>query len=271
MDNLEPPLSPSVPQSVLPHARETFSTIIISPISPRTALPDLENLFGDVSLGAQSTSQSNSGPSASSPSIDTNGTPVNQQQHASASDPQETSTRAKDESLGASYQGLPKEAKIGIIVGIVVVVLLAVLGCGMCFLDCRRRQKKRREKRDARDGDVLMLEMEMRNGHTGQQKLTQRGLWDHLKPANGKDESKTGLVPPADAAQAKMTFESSNTRKDSTIGSVGSARHGSDAGLSQAHFSRDRGSVVSSVPSLTSSSGGMPALPGSFLGGGLRR
>ncbi|KAJ4303590.1 hypothetical protein N0V90_002489 [Kalmusia sp. IMI 367209] len=271
MDNVDPNTFLSIPQTALHQPHETLFTVILSQPSLHTALPDLENLFGDATFGGQSTTQGNFESSPGSTPTGTDGLPLTRQRHPSTAAPQETGTESKDDNLGAAYQGLPKDAKIGIIVGIVVIVLLSLLGCGMCFLDCRRRHRRRKERRDNRDSELMMLEMEMRNGQTEQQRRTRKGLWDHLKPANGDEDKLVANVTTADASEVTTKPDAPNVRKDSTIGTIGSTRNGSDAGWSPAYIPRDRASIVSSVPSLTSSASGRPALPRSFLDGGVRR
>ncbi|KAL1593892.1 ATP-dependent DNA helicase chl1, partial [Paraconiothyrium brasiliense] len=174
--------------------------VLGSPLSQRSALPDLENLFGDATFQAQSTTQTNTRSSLRIMPTGTNNMPLTYIHQPTVADPRPTNTHSDDENLGSLYQGLPRDAKIGIIISIVVIVSLSLLGCGMCFLDCRRRQRKRKERRDTHEAELMMLEMEIINGHREQQKCARKGLWDHLKPASGNEAAISTEVTRADAA-----------------------------------------------------------------------
>lgn len=251
--------SPFSPRPTLRRLPQFMNTELAPKLSPRSALPDLENPFGDpfgdAGFQAQSTTQSSTGISRWSAPTGINSLSMTYVHQPSVADAQPTETNSNDEDLGSLFQGLPKDAKIGLIVGIVVIVSLSLVGCGMCFLDCKRRQHKRRERRQNREAELVMLEMEMRDGQTtDQQRRAKVGLWDHLKPASGE----RGVNVAGDT--------SANVRRDSTIES---SRSDSVASRPQA-IPRDRVSIVSSVPSVISSVGQRPALPRSFLNGGVR-
>jgi hypothetical protein len=81
-----------------------------------------------------------------------------------------------------SSSGISKEIKIGIIVGIVIVVILTLIAVGYCLLDGRRRMRTWREKRSARaDADCNMLQAELENGRTARRDSNTGGLWDRLR------------------------------------------------------------------------------------------
>jgi hypothetical protein len=242
-----------------------MTTTPASSLRQRSALPDLENLFGDATPQAQSTTQTSTGSSQWSMPTDMNSIPMTHAHQPSTADPGPTNI-PDDGNLGTIFQGLPGNAKIGLIVGIVVIVALSVLGCGMCFLDCRRRQQKRKERRTSRQAESTMLEMEMRNGHTEQRRV-RRGLWDHLKPASGDGGVNLAEAADTETRHAAMRTNARGWRNDST---VESSRSNSVASRSPA-VPRDRVSVVSSVPSVVSPVGVRPALPQSFLDDGARR
>ncbi|KAK7183347.1 hypothetical protein PSPO01_10596 [Paraphaeosphaeria sporulosa] len=236
-----------------------MTTILASPLLQRSALPDLENLFGDATFEAQPTTQSNTASPQWSAPTGANDMPMTYVHQPSAADPQPTDITHDDENLSALYQGLPRDAKIGIIVGIVVIVSLSLLSCGMCFLNCRRRQRKRKARRESREAETVMLEMEMRNRHAEPQRRVRKGLWDHLKPAGGDGAVNAIQMAEAEARHDAMERNPRDGRNDSIVETARSI------------LPRDRVSIVSSVPSVISSTGARPALPRSFLDSGTRR
>lgn len=258
---------PSSPESFQHPLPQSMTTILATSLFQRSALPDLENLFGDATFQAQSTTQSNTESSQWSVPTRANDMSMTYVHQPSAADPQPTNTNLDNENLSTLYQGLPREAKIGIIVSIVVIVSLSLLSCGMCFLTCRRRQRKRKARLESREAETVMLEMEMRNGQTEPQRRVRGGLWDHLKPASGDGVIDAAQMAEAEARHAAIERYPRDGRDDSIIES---SRKDSGASRSQV-IPRDRVSIVSSVPSVGSSTSARLALPQSFLDGGPRR
>ncbi|KAL5441534.1 hypothetical protein PMIN07_005276 [Paraphaeosphaeria minitans] len=257
----------SHPESVLHQLHRPMTAILASPLLQRSALPDLENLFGDATFEAQPTTQSKTASSQWSVPTAANDMSMTYVHQPSAADPQPSGTTPDDENPSTLYQGLPINAKIGIIVGIVVIVSLSLLSCGMCFLNCKRRQRKRKARRESREAETVMLEMEMRNGQAGPQRCVRKGLWDHLKPAGGDEAVDATQMAEAEARHDAMERNPRDGRHDSI---VESARSDSVASRSRV-TPRDRVSIVSSVPSIISSTGTRPALPSSFIDRGARR
>ena len=146
----------------------------------------------------------------------------------------------------------------------------------MCFLDFRRRHRNRKERKKNRQSELTMLETEMRNGQTVQQRRTRNGLWDHLKIRSASvDENAESLRDAQDTQSVveigrdlESQHEVGGARKDSAATQLPG---GSETGLFSVYFQRDRSSIVSSDPSVSSAAGKPPVMPRSFVDGGVRR
>lgn len=243
-----------------------MTTLLASPLLQRSALPDLENLFGDATIDAPQTVQATTKSSQWSVPTRANGMSKTHVEQTSVATPQPTNTDPDDESISAQYKSLPKDAKIGIIACIVVIVSLSLLSCGMCFLKFKRRKEKKRARRERREAEAMM-EMEMRNAQPKPQTRVQKGLWDHLKPKREDGDFDTALMAEAEARHDAMDRNQLDRRNDSI---VDSARSGSVVLYSQV-APRDRTSIGFPAPSVISSTGAIPIVPQSILDGGTRR
>ena len=245
--------------SVLQPPHQQARTILPRPVS-RPPRRDLENLFGDAVPPEETTTRFASESLQMNVATATNGLSETHPHQTPTSASSPATTSSKEDDLGHLYQNLPRDAKIGIIVGIVAIVFLSLLGCGMCFLDCRRRTRKRKEQRENVDTQSEMLEMQMRNEEMEKKPPVHKGLWDHLKPVSGSREAITSNTA------------TENTQDITRHDSITTTRNDTAANWTTSHSSRDRASVVSSVPSsISSSAGGVPALPTNFIDGGARR
>ena len=244
-------------RSVFRPPHQQARTILPRPYS-QPAPRDLENLFGDAAPQEETTTRPASETLQLDIATETSGPSATHQHQSPLLTPSPTNTPSKDDDLGHMYQNLPRDAKIGIIVGIIALVFLTLLGCGLCFLDCRRRTRKRKERKESHDTQLVTLEMEMRNEQTAAKRPTRKGLWDHLKPVNGSKEAVHSNTPIDDTHNI--------TRRDS----ISTTTNDTATKWPTSHLTRDRASTVSSVPS-TISSAGVPALPRSFIDGGAQR
>ncbi|KAF2477720.1 uncharacterized protein BDR25DRAFT_364636 [Lindgomyces ingoldianus] len=77
--------------------------------------------------------------------------------------------------------GISHSARIGIVLGITVTAILTLLAIGMGILDCRRRLRQRREKRQSMDSELNMWQAELRSGMAGSRGNKAGGLWEGLK------------------------------------------------------------------------------------------
>lgn len=261
MDNENTDIWASGPRHATPQPRRPHHPMIT--LLPQPSLHrvprDLENLFGDASFRGETTTLADIGSSQGITPTGNNGLTMPYQHQPSTATHLPTNTGVNDDNLGSLYQSLSKDARIGLIVGIVVIISLTLLGCGMCFLDCRKRQRSRKARRESRDTELTMLEMEMRNGQADPQRRERNGLWDHLRPAGDKENGDDTDVASRNARDPM--------RQDSTIDST---RSEISVGSSRAHETGDKASVVSSVPSLAPSAGGRAVLPRSFLDDAVR-
>ncbi|KAF2876578.1 hypothetical protein BDV95DRAFT_561116 [Massariosphaeria phaeospora] len=151
------------------------------------------------------------------------------------------------------FQAIPKEQRIGIIVGVTVVAVLSAIAVGMCIIDFKRRMRKKRAARLNGRSELDMLENEIRGGRTGHirpQGTNHRGLWDSLRVVPTKEasrESRLGSSIPADTLQRNVATAAS--QRDASGVSAGSStrtRHESDHEWILAYTPRERASIVSS-------------------------
>lgn len=235
---------------------------VLTRSSSRPARRDLENLFGDTPPQDETTSRRGSASSQWSTATVISGPSTTYKHQPQTQSTSPASTSSGDDDLGHLYQGLPRDAKIGIIVGIVALVTLTLLGCGLCFLDCRRRERRRKERRRIRGAGVVTLEMDMRDRKTQSKKRAHHGLWDHLKSTDGSGRKETSDVTQENVQDAQ------NAERVANQANLVSIRTEPGAGWSTSQFPRDRTSTVSSVPSSKSSVGVKPSLLRSSVEGG---
>ncbi|KAH7115235.1 hypothetical protein B0J11DRAFT_584532 [Dendryphion nanum] len=95
-----------------------------------------------------------------------------------------------------------KGPKIGVIAGITIVAILALIVAGFCFFGCRRRLKKMKDRHLRQDPGLNMWQTEMRNRRA---KKRSGGLWDKLKPTH---------VPEIDAGQRSSHTINTCVQKD---------------------------------------------------------
>ena len=238
---------------------------VLSRSSSRPARRDLENLFGDAPPQSDTMSGTESVSSQRSAATGTSSPTTTYQHQPQIPTSSPTSPSSGDDDLGHLYSSLPRDAKIGIIVGIVALVSLTLLGCGLCFLDCRRRERRRRERRRGRSAGVVTLETGMRDRQPPPKKPIHQGLWDHLKPTGGNGGNDTFGISMEDIQDAR---DAERVARQTNFVSV---RTDPVAGWSTSQSPRDRASVVSSVPSSKSSVGVKPSLLRDSLEGGPQR
>jgi hypothetical protein len=91
--------------------------------------------------------------------------------------------RAQQTQASAQPQlaSLSQGAKIGIIIGVVVIGILSIVGCGLGFLSFRKHRKRRKQRKLDRDSELHTLETEIRSGQAGHKRNRESGLWDNLK------------------------------------------------------------------------------------------
>ncbi|KAF1963261.1 hypothetical protein CC80DRAFT_498470 [Byssothecium circinans] len=93
-------------------------------------------------------------------------------------------------SLGLS--NLDNKTKIGISVSLAVVVVLVVMGCAIGVLDCRKGYRRRQDRRQDRNAELVMLESEMRSGQAAHTRSRKSGLWDGLRNGGNDRASESG-------------------------------------------------------------------------------
>jgi hypothetical protein len=85
-----------------------------------------------------------------------------------------------------------KGIKIGIIIGIVVIGILTIVGCGLGMLSVRNFHRRRKIRRQERNSELYKLESEAKRWKGRHKGRRESGLWDNLK-IKAMDEEERGV------------------------------------------------------------------------------